>query len=379
MELRKFLIIIILFFTTTLSSFAKNVEELYLVNNTKRIVLENYVDNYLQSNNYEFTKKDGKYEIKTNKTGKNIQVIAIKQEKNYCYFYYLADKKLKFKDKLIKDMSKSNFPDITLQNNIALEKFVINKLDYPDDVISVYDFSDEAQEIYDASKKGNNNVSTVSVTNSITKSKTNNNQTIFENTSSTTPITKPTQNNTVLKGKVVRIPAGAGFNASIQSDISTGSLSKNDKIMAVLKSDWTYNGHLIAPAQSVIYGNIVTSKSAGLAYGNGNVTLNFNQILLPSGQMVGFVSDDITLSANGKRAGKIVKDVVSGVAVGALLGLVVGAIGGDIGKNVLIGAGTGTAIGGVKAVASRGDNVDIKEGTSFKIKLKQDLNITSDY
>jgi len=107
--------------------------------------------------------------------------------------------------------------------------------------------------------------------------------------------------------------------------------------------------------------------------------LNFNQILLPSGTMVGFVSDDIVLAATGKRAGKIAKDVAVGAAVGALLGLVVGIIDGDVGSNVLIGSGSGMAIGGVKAVATRGNNVDIKEGTSFKIKLKQDLNITSDY
>lgn len=382
MKLRNCIFIIILFFMTSLSALSKNVEELYVINNTKRITLENYIDNYLKSNGYQFTKKDGKYDITTTKNSAQIYVISIKQEKNYCYFYYVADKKVKLKEKLIKEMENSHFPDVTLQNDITLEKFVINKLNYPDDVVSVYDFSDEAQALYD-SKKGNNNVSTVSVSNSITKTKSNPITTVFENNTNNTPATplsKPTtNNNTLLKGRVVRIPTGASFQATMQSSISTGSLAKNDKIMAVLKTPWVHNGHVVAPAESIIYGNIVDAKAAGLAYGNGNVVLNFNQILLPSGTMVGFVSDDIVLAATGKRAGKIAKDVAVGAAVGALLGLVVGIIDGDVGSNVLIGSGSGMAIGGVKAVATRGNNVDIKEGTSFKIKLKQDLNITSDY
>ena len=230
-----------------------------------------------------------------------------------------------------------------------------------------YDFSDEAQAEFDRKYKQFN-------TNNIDFSKTRNNKTEKTNY---TPIKLNQEKNINIKkeltGSVIEIPEGTTFSITFDSGINSGSLEKNDKLIASLKKDFIYNGSLIAPAGSLVYGNATYAKNAGYAYGSGALEINFNQIITPDRNIIEISTEKIYIEAKNERAKKISRDIL----IGTLGSMVVGTIftGGDNwGRNMLIYGGLGAAGGGIRGALLRGEDVDISDGTTIELKLNQPLN-----
>ena len=230
-----------------------------------------------------------------------------------------------------------------------------------------YDFSDEAQAEFDKKYKQFN-------TNNIDFSKTRNNKTEKTNY---TPIKLNQEKNINIKkkltGSVIEIPEGTTFSITFDSGINSGSLEKNDKLIASLKKDFIYNGSLIAPEGSLVYGNATYAKNAGYAYGSGALEINFNQIITPDGNIIEISTEKIYIEAKNERAKKMSRDIL----IGTLGSMVVGTIftGGDNwGRNMLIYGGLGAAGGGIRGALQRGEDVDISDGTTIELKLNQPLN-----
>ena len=230
-----------------------------------------------------------------------------------------------------------------------------------------YDFSEEAQAEFDRKYKQFN-------TNNIDFSKTRNNKTEKTNY---TPIKLNQEKNINIKkeltGSVIEIPEGTTFSITFDSGINSGSLEKNDKLIASLKKDFIYNGSLIAPAGSLVYGNATYAKNAGYAYGSGALEINFNQIITPDGNIIEISTEKIYIEAKNERAKKMSRDIL----IGTLGSMVVGTIftGGDNwGRNMLIYGGLGAAGGGLRGALQRGEDVDISDGTTIELKLNQPLN-----
>lgn len=230
-----------------------------------------------------------------------------------------------------------------------------------------YNFSDEAQAEFDRKYKQFN-------TNNIDFSKTRNNKTEKTNY---TPIKLNQEKNINIKkeltGSVIEIPEGTTFSITFDSGINSGSLEKNDKLIASLKKDFIYNGSLIAPAGSLVYGNATYAKNAGYAYGSGALEINFNQIITPDGNIIEISTEKIYIEAKNERAKKMSRDIL----IGTLGSMVVGTIftGGDNwGRNMLIYGGLGAAGGGIRGALQRGEDVDISDGTTIELKLNQPLN-----
>ena len=125
-----------------------------------------------------------------------------------------------------------------------------------------YDFSDEAQAEFDKQRfqQTNFNHTDFSKKRNKTEIKNNNiersNYTPIE-LNQEKPINLETQTipNKTLTGSVIEIPEGTTFYITFDSGINSGSLEKNDKLIASLTKDFVYIGLLIAPAGSLVYGN----------------------------------------------------------------------------------------------------------------------------
>ncbi len=245
-----------------------------------------------------------------------------------------------------------------------------------------YDFSDEAQAEFDRKyKQFHINSTDFSKKRNKTEIKNNNN----ERTNYTpielnkeTPINLETitiQNKT-LTGSVIEIPEGTTFYITFDSGINSGSLEKNDKLIASLTKDFIYNGTIIAPAGSLVYGNATYAKNAGYAYGSGALEINFNQIITPDGNMIEISTEKIYIEEKSERAKKMTRDMLIGALGSMLVGAAFTAIGGgdDWGRNMLIYGGLGAAGGGIRGAMQRGKDVDIPNGTTIELKLSQPLN-----
>lgn len=175
-----------------------------------------------------------------------------------------------------------------------------------------------------------------------------------------------------LQGRIVTIPAGASFTAKMQSSVSSASLKSGDNIAAVLDENWIYEGILVAPAGSIIYGNAVEVEQAGRGYKNGEFELRFNEIITPEGQSIPIASNIYTVGIDEKRPLKI----AATVGKGALIGLFVGGLSGDDDSNAIIGAGLGLLTGAMAAMSKQGNDVELPRNTLVKVKLSHHIYIT---
>lgn len=193
------------------------------------------------------------------------------------------------------------------------------------------------------------------------------------------PINLETQTipNKTLTGSVIEIPEGTTFYITFDSGINSGSLEKNDRLIASLTKDFVYNGLLIAPAGSLVYGNATYAKNAGYAYGSGALEINFNQIITPDGNIIAISTEKIYIEEKSERAKKT-RDMLIGALGSMVVGTIFTAIGGgdDWGRNMLIYGGLGAAGGSIRGALQRGEDVDIPDGTTIELKLSQPLNTT---
>ena len=171
-------------------------------------------------------------------------------------------------------------------------------------VLAAYDFSDEAQAEFD--RKKFQPVQSAPVDNDFYKKKNR-----HERTNYTPPLIKEEViNNTFeptpkpLLGKVVQVPAGTTFHITFDSGINSGSLEKDDRLTATLSENLVYNGILIAPAGSLVYGTATDAQNAGYAYGSGAVEFNFNEILTPNGNIIQISTEKIYIEEQSERAKK---------------------------------------------------------------------------
>lgn len=239
-----------------------------------------------------------------------------------------------------------------------------------------YDFSDEAQEKFDKQeldyrKNLPSNVEIIEHTDrmqSDKKSKKKKEPVVYEQEEvKSLPVI-------TLNGKVVIVPAGEGFTAVLQSSISSTSIVENDTIAAVLNDDWYYNGTLIAPMGSVLYGKATDVKKAGYAYGNGRLALYFDEILTPKGEKIKLVSNKVFINVENKRPLKIAANVAVGAISGLLAGLMYTAFtGGDIGRAIAVGSAVGGAGGVVSAATQKGEDAEVPAGTILNIRLTKSM------
>lgn len=255
-------------------------------------------------------------------------------------------------------------------------------------VYAEYDFSDEAQAEFDRNRF--QPVQAQPVQNDFSKTqkkkilKQKNNNDNYINESDRTNYTPPLleENNPAtrpqpqLSGSVVTVPSGTTFYVTFDAGISSGSLEKNDRLTVRLTEDLRYNGILIAPAGSLVYGSAIDANAAGLAYGSGAIEINFNQILTPDGNVINISTEKIYMKAKSERAQKMTRDIVIGALGSMLVGAAFTALGGgdNWGENMLIYGGLGALGGGLRGTMQRGEDIQIQDGTSVEIRLTQPLN-----
>jgi hypothetical protein len=156
----------------------------------------------------------------------------------------------------------------------------------------------------------------------------------------------------------VTIPAGTKLMVNLNNPISTAKNPAGSNFSAILEVDFVYDGKVISPKGSQVYGKVVECRG-GKVIGGSKLTFQFTDIMV-NNQLTPIITDPI-----GVEGGK--GNTAKTVGVGALIG---GAFGGGN------GAGKGAAIAGGLAVLSAGKNhIQIPAGTMVDVPLKSPLTI----
>lgn len=195
----------------------------------------------------------------------------------------------------------------------------------------------------------------------------------------------PTAYNNTLKGRVVTVPSGQSLPGYVSTPISSAYTTVGQTVQISLGSDFCYNGNMIAPAGSTVYGTVIESSKAKRGSINGKLCIRFNQIITPYGLQIPIsavikTSDNSGVLVGGTKvdvAKDYAKDTVGGAAVGALSGLVFGALaGGNVGRGAALGTAVGAGGGLVKSGLDKGKDVEIPAGASLELILTQPVTVT---
>ena len=156
----------------------------------------------------------------------------------------------------------------------------------------------------------------------------------------------------------VTIPAGTKLMINISKPISTATNPAGSSFSEILEVDFVYDGKVIAPKGSTIYGRIDECRG-GRVLGGSKLTFEFTGLMI-NNQLTEIVTDPIGVEGGKGNTAKM-------VGAGALIG---GAFGGGS------GSGTGALIAGGLAVLSSGKNhIQIPAGTLVEVPLKVPLVI----
>lgn len=105
------------------------------------------------------------------------------------------------------------------------------------------------------------------------------------------------------KGNAIIVPAGTTLQTILTSPISSEYTITGETVSTAICEDFYYNGHLVAPAGSIVYGSVIDSSKAKRGSINGKLCVRFNNITTPYGNQIPI-------------SGVIQTDDMSGVLVG---------------------------------------------------------------
>lgn len=314
---------------------------------------------------------DGNFYVVENPSQNIYHVILLKQNGNDSYYYFLSNENLKLNKKILESLNVQEIDRKRIRNSAFLTLFHSEAEDFlknsssgiktvtttstpSDNTDDDYDFSDEAQWRFDT----NTAAQTPQIPLTVPQQQIT---------------TQQPQKGTTLSGAIVHIEAGQQFNATLSSTISSDSIANNDRISAQLDSDWVVNGIRIAPRGSVVSGEVVNSRGATFAMGDGKIGLNFTQIFTPDGKVIPLTANEVYIVGDSNRALKIAGRVASGAIGGLLIGALFLLGGADPTGALVSGAAIGGAFGAASAAASKGEEVNVPEGTVLQIMLAEPM------
>jgi len=167
------------------------------------------------------------------------------------------------------------------------------------------------------------------------------------------------------------VPGGALFKLELLSPISTATNQSGDK----------FDCKVLEPAEfagAIVSGKIHKVKRARKANGTSEMSLMFGKITLSDGAALNFGAQvkevyDVSGAADQGRAdeegavkgGKKIhkRDVLKMAVAGAIIGLIFGGP-----KGAVIGAVAGAAFGTTTVLATKGENLEFKQGTLFTVE-----------
>jgi hypothetical protein len=177
----------------------------------------------------------------------------------------------------------------------------------------------------------------------------------------------------------VIVPSGTVIPITLTTKISTKYAKDGDGVYAKTAFPITVNNKIVIPEGSHLRGKITEVKRPGRVKGKGELTLNFQTLVLPSGITIPIYTSLGGSAGSAQRKGEASVEGDSsksedGKTIGttAAGGAVIGGVGSG-GKGAVIGGAGGAAVGAATVLLTRGRDLVLEPGTSLEIVLDQPL------
>ena len=327
--------------------------EVYYLKNATPSAIQPSVLNAFYSQNFKVVDNKNPYYAVSTKAPSDYAVVILQQSGNNSFYYYQSNNNKKINKYIIKAVKRAGI-DYEQSYNV--------------NIINTFDDIAKRTISTSGSQSANNYVF-------------NDNEPDYSSSYTSASVQKTqSQNSNFYKGYVANIVSGTKINIYLQSAINTSSAVEGDRVIAVLTDDLMYNGHVIAPQGSLVYGILTKARHATYGSRNGRVVIDFNQLVTPEGKTYNIETEkiDFTVTNEGKVS-RVASNVAVGAAVGVLTGLLVGALSGHLGPAAAIGAGVGAGGALIGGVAERGVDAEIPSFTEMEITLTKPFSTTVSY
>ena len=164
------------------------------------------------------------------------------------------------------------------------------------------------------------------------------------------------------------VPEGKEIRVHLEEAISSTGNASGDSFRARLVGPLTFDNKLLAPADSVVVGELSHVQSSGRVNRQAEMTLTLRELLLGD-EKYSVSTHPLTI-----RAEKTTKKDAAIIGGSSAVGAVVGAVTGGK-KGAAIGAGLGAAGGTGYVLATSGKEVEFGIGTQFAFTLKDPLKL----
>jgi hypothetical protein len=173
----------------------------------------------------------------------------------------------------------------------------------------------------------------------------------------------------------VVVPAGTVIPITLTAQISTKHSKDGDGIYGKTAFPITVDNKIVIPEGSFVKGRITEVKRPGRVKGKGELTLNFQTLVLPSGITVPLYTSLRGAGGAGERKGEATvegdsskgddaKTVGTAGAEGGLIGVIAGR-----GKGAAVGGAGGAAVGAATVLLTRGKDLVLEPGTTIEMVL----------
>lgn len=202
---------------------------------------------------------------------------------------------------------------------------------------------------------------------------------------STNPTGPPEASPAKQAARTLTVPSGTRIPLSLKQGVSTKNARQGDPVYAVTTFPVVIGGRMLIPAGTYVQGVIDSVRRGGHLKGKAELLMHFTSLVFPNGYTVvmpagvenvpGAEHEKIkgkegTIQEEGNKADKI-KTAAGAGATGA----VIGAATTGTGKGALLGGGIGGAAGMAIAMLSRGNDVQLRPGTSIEMVLQRALEL----
>lgn len=197
----------------------------------------------------------------------------------------------------------------------------------------------------------------------------------------------PSNQQAVGAAKTVTVPVGTKVVLSLKSGINTKTAKPGDGVYLISTFPVVVGNRVVIPPGVYVQGVLDRVQRAGRIKGRAQVGMHFTSMIFPNGSIVEIpgVVDSLPGSGGPKvkdqegtveqagNKGKDAKTIGEIAMEGASVGSIAGAVNGSPGKGAIIGGLGGAAVGGLVTLFTRGDDLDITQGTTVEMVLQRPL------
>jgi hypothetical protein len=182
------------------------------------------------------------------------------------------------------------------------------------------------------------------------------------------------------------IPKGTHVLLRMMNSISTRTAAEGNQVYLQTATPVAIDNQIVIPPGTYVQGSVSHSKRSGRVKGRAELGIRLETMTFADGKMVKISPrlSEVDSSASGqkvddsesqvKAAGTLGKDAGQ-VAILAGTGAAIGGLADRSFQGAGIGAGVGTAVGLARVLLSRGNEVELRQGTTLDVVFDRDVVI----